>query len=249
MFAGYGGFVTFVKSNAKALSTDVPSIKTTLAPFGGTETFTLVSLPGYIPNHHHTVSLQDTILLQNSFPFWSEPIHHQSTLPYALKEMTPISFGVTNIMLYMVLGVAQLLIERKMKLDILLEVPFSFIMGYILDLYQIIIPASSESLGLRIVILLAGNICIAFGVYTMVQSHLVLAPVDGVILSISNHYNKAYSLCKNCFDITMIVLTTVLCLVTRLPLYGIGVGTIFSALCVGRIIKWFEIKQVSLIRS
>ena len=111
--------------------------------------------------------------------------------------MTPISFGVANIMLYMVLVVAQLLIERKLKMDMLLEVPFSFIMGYILDLYQIIIPASPESLGLRIVILLAGNICIAFGVYTMVQSHLVLAPVDGVILIISNHYNKAYSLCKN----------------------------------------------------
>ena len=158
-----------------------------------------------------------------------------TTLPYAIKEMTPISFGVANIMLYMVLVVAQLLIERKLKMDMLLEVPFSFIMGYILDLYQIIIPASPESLGLRIVILLAGNICIAFGVYTMVQSHLVLAPVDGVILSISNHYNKAYSLCKNCFDITMIVLTIVLCLVTRSPLYGIGVGTLFSALCVGRI--------------
>lgn len=172
-----------------------------------------------------------------------------TTLPYALKEMTPISFGVANIMLYMVLVVAQLLIERKLKMDILLEVPFSFIMGYILDLYQIIIPASPESLGLRIVILLAGNICTAFGVYTMVQSHLVLAPVDGVILSISNNYNKAYSLCKNCFDITMIILTIILCLVTRSPLYGIGVGTIFSALCVGRIIKWFEIKQFSLIRS
>lgn len=127
-----------------------------------------------------------------------------------------------------------------MKLDILLEVPFSFIMGYILDLYQIIIPASPESLGIRIVILLAGNICIAFGVYTMVQSHLVLAPVDRVFLSISNHYNKAYSLCKNCFDIKMIILTIILCLVTRSPLYGI---------CVGRIIKWLEIKQFSLIRS
>ena len=166
-----------------------------------------------------------------------------TTLPYALKEMTPISFGVANIMLYMVLVVVQLFIERKMKMDILLEVPFSFIMGYILDLYQIIIPASPESLGLRIVILLAGNVCTAFGIYTMVQSHLVLAPVDGVILSISNHYNKAYSLCKNCFDITMIILTIILCLVTRSPLHGIGVGTI------GRIIKWFEIKQVSLIRS
>ena len=172
-----------------------------------------------------------------------------TTLPYALKEMTPISFGVANIMLYMVLVVVQLFIERKMKLDILLEVPFSFIMGYILDLYQIIIPASPESLGLRIVILFAGNLCTAFGIYTMVQSHLVLAPVDGVILSISNHYNKVYSLCKNCFDITMIACTIILCLVTRSPLYGIGVGTIFSALCVGRIIKWFELKQVSLIRS
>lgn len=172
-----------------------------------------------------------------------------TTLPYALKEMTPVSFGVANIILYMVLVVAQLLIERKMKLDILLEVPFSFIMGYILDLYQIVIPASPESLGLRIVILLAGNVCTAFGVYTMVQSHLVLAPVDGVILSISNHYNKAYSLCKNCFDITMILCTIILCLVTRSPFYGIGVGTIFSALCVGRIIKWFEMKQFSLIRS
>ena len=35
IFAGYGGFVTFVKSNAKALSTAVPSIKSTLAPSGG----------------------------------------------------------------------------------------------------------------------------------------------------------------------------------------------------------------------
>ena len=49
--------------------------------------------------------------------------------------MTPISFGVANVMLYMVLVVVQLLIERKMKLDILLEVPFSFIMGYIYWIY------------------------------------------------------------------------------------------------------------------
>ena len=64
--------------------------------------------------------------------------------------------------------------------------------------------------------------------HTIVQSHLVLLSV--VILSFSNHYNKAYFLCKNCFDITMIAATIILCLVTRSPLYGI---------CVGRIIKWF----------
>jgi len=34
-FAGYGSFVTFVKSNAKALSTAVPPIKSPLAPCRG----------------------------------------------------------------------------------------------------------------------------------------------------------------------------------------------------------------------
>jgi adenosine/AMP kinase len=33
--AGYGSFVTFVKSNAKALSTAVPSIKSAFAPCRG----------------------------------------------------------------------------------------------------------------------------------------------------------------------------------------------------------------------
>lgn len=35
IFAGYGGFVTFVKSNAKALSTAIPSIKSILTPCRG----------------------------------------------------------------------------------------------------------------------------------------------------------------------------------------------------------------------
>lgn len=172
-----------------------------------------------------------------------------STLPYALKEITPLTFGTANILLYFVLIALQLLIERKMKMDILLEIPFSFIMGYIIDLYQILIPSSPAHLSLRIIYLLLGNTCSAFGVYTMLQSHLVMAPVDGIVLSISRTLNKEYSLCKNCFDITMILSTTILCLVTHSPIYGIGIGTIFSAIYIGRVIKWLETKQLTVIRS
>ena len=35
------------------------------------------------------VSLRDTILLQDSFPSWSEPIHHQATLPDILHSEIP----------------------------------------------------------------------------------------------------------------------------------------------------------------
>ena len=48
--------------------------------------FIPVSLSVHTPDLHNMVSLQDTILLQDSFPFWSEPIHHQATLPDILHS-------------------------------------------------------------------------------------------------------------------------------------------------------------------
>lgn len=172
-----------------------------------------------------------------------------STFPYALNKITPMTFGTANIILYFVLIILQLIIERKMKADILLEIPFSFIMGYIIDLYQMLIPASLVNISLRILYLLLGNTCTAFGIYTMLQSHLVMAPVDGLVLSISRTFHKDYGLCKNCFDITMILTTLLLCLVTRNPIYGIGIGTIFSAFYNGRVINWLDQKQLTILRS
>ena len=172
-----------------------------------------------------------------------------STFPYALSQITPLSFGMANIILYMILILLQIIIERKLHYDVILEIPFSFIMGVVLDFYQMVIPASPHSLALRIMVLLIGNISTAFGIYTMIQSHYVLAPVDGFVLSISRTFKKDYSLCKNVFDITMILATFILCMVTRSPIYGIGAGTIFSACFVGRAIKWFEMRQLTILRS
>ena len=66
--ARQGGFVTFVKSNAKALSTAVPSIKSTLVPCGA-----------ILSCGRHTSDLTFT-----TFP----------CLPFIQERATPLSYGV-----------------------------------------------------------------------------------------------------------------------------------------------------------
>ena len=48
--------------------------------------FILVSSPAHIPNLHNKAFPPDTILLPDSSPFWSVPIHHLPTLPVLLHS-------------------------------------------------------------------------------------------------------------------------------------------------------------------
>lgn len=163
-----------------------------------------------------------------------------STLPYSLSHLTFLSFGQANILIYLLLVLLQILIERKITMNIILEIPFSFVFGFVIDMYQILIPTLTDSLIIQIVALVVGNTCCAIGVYMMIQTNLVVTPVDGFVGTLSHVLKKPYSLCKNLFDLSMITVTCFVCLCTFSPFYGIGVGTVFSALYVGRMIKMCE---------
>ena len=154
-----------------------------------------------------------------------------STLPFALSSLSALTFGQANI------------IERKISVKFVLEIPFSFIFGFLVDFYQYLIPSMDLNIYTQIIVLLFGNTCCAIGVYFMLKGDLIMTPVDGLVLSISEVSHKPYSICKNCFDISMILSTVVVCLVCRSPIYGIGVGTVFSAFYIGRVIR-FCIKYI-----
>lgn len=74
----------------------------------------------------------------------------------------------------------------------------------------------------------------------MIKGDLIMTPVDGMVLSISEVFHKPYSLCKNIFDISMLLATIIICLICRSPIYGIGIGTVFSAFYIGRVISVLE---------
>ncbi len=168
-----------------------------------------------------------------------------STLPYAVSSLCFLTFGQANSVFYLLFVLIQIFIERKINVKFILEIPFSFIFGFLVDLYQYLIPSMNLNIYTQIIVLLIGNTCCAVGVYFMLKGNLVMTPVDGLVLSISEVLHKPYSLCKNCFDISMILSTIIVCLVCRSPIYGIGVGTVFSAFYIGRVIRFCENFQFS----
>lgn len=132
-----------------------------------------------------------------------------------------------------------MILERKISMKFILEIPFSFIFGFgrfisIHNTYN-----KFESLYTNPCVI-NRNTCCAIGVYFMIKGNLIMTPVDGLVLSISEVFHRPYSLCKNIFDISMILATIIICLICHSSIYGVGIGTVFSAFYIGRVISVLE---------
>ena len=92
----------------------------------------------------------------------------------------------------------------------------------------------------RVALFLLTMFVTTMGVFLCVRTDLVLTPTDGTVKTISEVFHVVFSRVKNGFDITLVAVSALLCLVNHAPFYGIGVGTVLSALLLGRIIRLYE---------
>lgn len=163
-----------------------------------------------------------------------------SSVMYSLSEIYHISLGTASILCYLIFVCVQCLLSKKITLAYALEIPLSFAFGWLTDLYDFIIPQFQMVLMLRIVCFLITMFVTSLGVYLCVQTDVVLTPTDGIVKTISDVFHFPFSTVKNTFDISLIIITILLCLFNQTPFYGIGIGTILTALFIGRIIKLYE---------
>lgn len=163
-----------------------------------------------------------------------------SSIFYAISQITGISLGTASMLLYFILIIVQIILLRKITLPIILEIPFSMVFGLLTDLYNTILPHMELSIITSLLLLALALTLTSIGVYFTVRCQIVANPVDACVQTISSQFQKPLSITKNCFDLSMILITIIMCLVLRQPIYGIGIGTIISALVVGRIISVWQ---------
>lgn len=163
-----------------------------------------------------------------------------TSLFYALSKIIDISLGTASILLYLALIFIQVILIKRLTFAIVLEIPFSIIFGYITDLYDSIIKFECSNILSAYLILLIAIIFISIGVYFSVGCNLVATPVESTVKVISQVYRLKFSLVKNLFDITMIIITILICIILKELIYGIGLGTVISALLVGRFISGYQ---------
>lgn len=163
-----------------------------------------------------------------------------SSVMYAISEIYSISLGTASIICYLIFVVAQCILSRKITLQYLLEVPLSFAFGLLTDFYDWLIPAFSLALALRVIFFALTMFVTAMGVFLCVKTNLVLTPTDGIVKTIADVFLLPFSATKNVFDLSLVAISVLLCLVNHAPFYGIGVGTVLTAVFIGRIIKIYE---------
>lgn len=166
-----------------------------------------------------------------------------SSVMYAISEIYNISLGTASIICYLFFVGLQCMISKKITLVFVLEIPLSIAFGLLTDLYDLIIPELPFGLVVRFVCFCLTMFLTAVGVYLCVKSKMVLTPTDGIVNTISEVFHLRFSAVKNAFDISMVIISALLCLFNHSPFFGIGIGTVLSALLLGRIIKLYELLE------
>ncbi|MDD8048403.1 MAG: DUF6198 family protein [Thomasclavelia sp.] len=159
---------------------------------------------------------------------------------YALSKIEHISLGTASIILYLILVILEAILMKKFTLQIILQIPFSFVFGFITDIYNNLIVISIPNLFVAVIVLIIAIACVSLGAYLTVNSNMIVNPVDGSVKTLATVTNKPFSFVKNYFDITMVIITVCFCLALKQPIYGIGIGTIISAVLNGRFVYIYE---------
>ena len=150
-----------------------------------------------------------------------------NSVPFGISEMTN---------LYIIFVGVQLLIYQKLDFKVLLQIPFSYFMGYVLDFYNNLLNFTVTSLPVALVLLAIAILATALGAYVVVTLDLIPNPADGMVKALSQVIDKEFGKTKLLFDCGMMLVTiiTTYCLAGKI--IGIGIGTILSAGFIGQII-------------
>lgn len=182
------------------------------------------------------------------------------SVAYSISQLTKSNFGNVTLLLYTAFVIAEMIIHfiryrknGKMKLNgilfaDILQIPLSIIFTRFLNIFSAVIPEFSVdykgsvwgSFGGRIVFLIIAIILTGVGAAMSLDMRLIPNPGDGIVQTIADAVKKETGLIKNIFDVCNILFTISISLIFAGKLIGIGVGTVFAVIGVGRVIAIFN---------
>lgn len=163
-----------------------------------------------------------------------------TTVPYVFSEIVPITLGQAITLLYFIFVIVQTLLIKRLDIKIILQFPFSFLFGYCTDFFDFIITINPQALFYQIMILIIATLLTALGVYFMIKGNIILNPSDGIVQTIANVSEKPFGKVKMTFDISMVILALMMCIIGLGEVRGIGIGTISNALCIGSCVAMYD---------
>lgn len=154
-----------------------------------------------------------------------------------------LSLGVWLIIWNCVLIAGQIIILRKkFEFKQLLQIPLSFLFGWFTDIcMRIVSEIPSDSYPVKIIMVLAGIVILAFGISLSVIANVIMNSGEAFVKAISDTTHKEFGNIKIIFDVLCVAIALVLSLAFfNLQIVGTREGTVLSALLTGAVVKLFN---------
>lgn len=168
-----------------------------------------------------------------------------SSVTYALSEALPLfSLGTWTYIFQSCLVLSLMILRRNFMPQYLLSFLVGFAFGFMVDIHKSWIQMLPTSLVLRGIYFLVSYLIICVGIALSNRCKMPIIPTDLFPKELSDILGTDFSKIKVSFDSICIVLTVILTFTCFGDVRGLGIGTLLSALTMGKTIeiigKWMD---------
>lgn len=164
-----------------------------------------------------------------------------SSLPFVLSVVTPLSMGTITFIMNMVFVLLQILILKKdFKKWYVLQIPGLFLFSAFIDLNNYLLSgAFMDAYWQQFLIMLAGCVVLAFGIFLLIKADFVMMPGDFLVRIISKVTKKNFGHVKIGFDCIIVAAAAIVSFASLQSIVGIREGSLVAAVLVGFIVNFY----------
>lgn len=159
-----------------------------------------------------------------------------SSIPYTITCIFGLEMGKATILFHIFLVIIQIFILRKeFKAKNLLQVVVGVLFGYFTTFsnYLFTYLPTPNNIFIRLILMIVSTLFIAVGIFFYLPADIVPLAGEGAMKAISDKTGVVFSRVKIGFDLTMVLISLISCLIALHRLGSVGVGTIIAAVLVG----------------
>lgn len=165
-----------------------------------------------------------------------------SSIPWVLSMLLPLTFGqITIVMNIIFIAVQPMLLQKIYWRDLMGQFVTLLLFGYLIDCsMELLSFVAPQELLAQWLYCILGSIILAWGVFLCVKAKIFVASGEGIVIAIAFAVKAKFSTVKNIFDITLVIISSIISIWAFGALQGVGVGTIAAAILVGRWVQLYN---------
>ena len=165
-----------------------------------------------------------------------------SSVPYVLRlKFTPTLGEFTFVMNLAFIALQPILLRRDYKPIQLLQVFVNLLFSWFIDVSMNLLGwFEPQNIVVELIALLLGCAVLGFGISVEVAPDVLRVPGEGLVGALAQVTKIRFGSVKVAFDVTLVAISLTLSLIFFHGLNGLGLGTVISALIVGRFVNLFN---------